>query len=229
MLRLILMFVMIFSFGSFASEVQGATPAPLAESKVENGNLTFKVQGDTAIRFSSQGQACDATAEGAMRFNSTTKVFEGCNGTNQWMPLSPPKRIICRHLINLSGSDAHTYPSSYATGTMDKGLLIRHKFTSAECGGGVLPDSTYVGYPIAMMGSCSVLGKFVVFQREDSATDFPGYFAEITNCAGGAEFRVVYVQFDYGSSPAGAASLSAGIDKLVADHITAGLLAYIDK
>ncbi|GEM_PF-5001911 len=72
-----------------------------AETKVDNaGNIVFFVKGREAVRFAPQDGLCTSQSSGAVRYNSTTHVFEGCNCANcgtsteswSWGPLVEPPR-----------------------------------------------------------------------------------------------------------------------------------------
>lgn len=60
--------------------------AQAASSQDSDGNIQFTFNGASSIKVAPAGggvanQPCPATSEGAIRYNSTLKSFEGCDGT----------------------------------------------------------------------------------------------------------------------------------------------------
>ena len=71
---------------TFSTLVANAHAQTAAQTNLDAaGNITFQVNGQTALKMSTQTQVCDSNSAGAIRFNQTSKLFEGCNGV-AWLP-----------------------------------------------------------------------------------------------------------------------------------------------
>jgi len=79
-----------------------------------NPAATLDVNGGLKLGTAS---TCDATSEGTMRYNSTRKAMEFCNGT-EWSLINPPQPVVFHRMMNakwICDNATHTTTPSYTS------------------------------------------------------------------------------------------------------------------
>ncbi len=78
--------------GADGSSIQGPKGDPGTSRWVDNNGFNT-VETTGSVKIGDDGAACTSTNEGTIRFNTVTKVFEGCDGT-KWVSLVPVQYAI---------------------------------------------------------------------------------------------------------------------------------------
>ena len=174
---------LVDAFYLYPVDLRGSVNLATESGRVGVGTQSPVVKLDVAggVRIGSE-DTCDATTEGTLRYNSTTKSLELCDGASWSAALSgyfsPNDLIVCRFtsttFMPINGANTHT-------------------FTAAECGG-KLPDASYRGV-LAKTVQCGRDEDWYVVNAGESGG--PGVFFWISSACMLAEYptdiEVVFV------------------------------------
>lgn len=153
------------------------------------------------VRVGNTGSACTASIEGAMRYNTTKKAMEFCNGT-EWALLNPPQPVVFHRMMNAkwicdnatqSVTPSYTSDSCVYTVATANQKLFHIPLTTA---GQLSTSGTYhikIRYHQAILTADNDIAigigdgtNAVIFTRNDSANNTLGNWAV---AADGASFN----------------------------------------
>ncbi|KHD88343.1 MAG: hypothetical protein OM95_09365 [Bdellovibrio sp. ArHS] len=142
--------------------------------------------------------SCDATAEGSMRYNSTRKLMEFCNGS-EWALLNPPQPTVFHRLMNakwICDNGVHSLTPTYTADRCDYTVISTgQKLTQIPLttAGQLSATGTYhlkIRYHQGILTADNDIAigisdgtTVVVFQRYDSANNMLGLWNTTTETA----------------------------------------------